>query len=503
MINSGHSDFPAHIPPNRDGIVTDVSRSSTTTVPTRARSATTPAIVGAAQVIQRPDPSIDFADLRGPYELMLDAARAAAADAGAAQLLEKLDWIGVVGGFWSFPNPAQVIGEKLGSPDAGTCITMLSGSAPQELVSLAAQRIANGEMDVALVVGGEARATTERLKRAGEESPWLREPGTGSPERVSDFPDEMIVETLELGGPAVFYALFDDSLRRSMGRTVEEHRDEIARLWARFNEIAVANPFAWDRTPMDATAIREPSPSNRMVAFPYTKSMVAFNVVDMASAVLLCSVDAARAAGVALDRMVFPQACTTSHETWSVTQRRHLHEAPALVTAGRAALDAAGLGIDDIEHVDLYACFPSIVQMSANALGLRLDRPLTVTGGLGFAAAPIANSAGHSISAMVPLVRDGGPGLVHANGGCATKHAFGIYSSSPPEQFRYIDCNDDVDHQARPAGPSDAAGEGIEEASTVSYDRNGPTFTATAMLLPDGRRTFVKTPIDEPVAAPA
>jgi acetyl-CoA C-acetyltransferase len=239
-----------------------------------------------------------------------------------------------------------------------------------------------------------------------------------------------------------------------------------------------------------------------MVAFPYTKSMVAFNVVDMATAVLMCSVDAARAAGVSADRMVFPRACTTSHETWSVTERRTLHETPALVTAGRAALDAAGLTIDEIDHVDLYACFPSIVQMSAAALGLDLERPLTVTGGLGFAAAPIANSSGHAIAAMVPLVREGGNGLVHANGGCATKHAFGIYSATPPEQFRFIDCNDGVDHQARPSGPSDLD-DGTEEASTVAYDRNGPTFTATSMLLADGRRRIVKTPVDDSVEAPA
>jgi acetyl-CoA C-acetyltransferase len=460
----------------------------------------TPAIVGAAQVIQRPDPSIEFADLRGPYELMLDAARQAADDAGAPLLLRKLDWIGVVGGFWSFQNPAQVIGEKLGSPGAGTCLTMMSGSAPQDLVALASQRIANGELDVALIVGGEARATTEKLKRAGEEPPWLRDLGTGTPERVADFPDEMIVETLELGGPAVFYALFDDSLRRSLGRSVDEHRDEIAKLWARFNEVAVANPYAWDRTPMDAATIREPTPTNRMVAFPYTKSMVAFNVVDMATAVVLCSVDAARSAGISRDRLVFPRACTSSHETWSVTERRRLHEAPALVTAGRTALDAAGLSIDEIQHVDLYACFPSIVQMSAAALGLSLERPLTVTGGLGFAAAPIANSSGHAIAAMVPLLRDGGAGLVHANGGCATKHAFGIYSTDPPEQFRYLDCNDEVDHLARPPGAMGKADGGIEEASTVSYDRNGPTFTATAVLLPDDRRVFVKTPTEDSVA---
>jgi acetyl-CoA C-acetyltransferase len=216
--------------------------------------------------------------------------------------------------------------------------------------------------------------------------------------------------------------------------------------------------------------------------------------------VVLCSVDAARSAGISRDRLVFPRACTSSHETWSVTERRRLHEAPALVTAGRTALDAAGLSIDEIQHVDLYACFPSIVQMSAAALGLSLERPLTVTGGLGFAAAPIANSSGHAIAAMVPLLRDGGAGLVHANGGCATKHAFGIYSTDPPEQFRYLDCNDEVDHLARPPGAMGKADGGIEEASTVSYDRNGPTFTATAVLLPDDRRVFVKTPAEDSVA---
>ncbi|HWC36362.1 MAG TPA: hypothetical protein VG650_16260 [Mycobacteriales bacterium] len=461
----------------------------------------TPAIVGAAQVIQRPDPGIDLTDLRGPYELMLEAARTAAADAGAPSLLTKVDWIGVVGGFWSFINPAQVIGTKIGSPDAGSCLTMLSGSAPQELVALAASRIAAGELDVALIVGGEARSSTERLKRAGEEPRWCREPGAGVPERVSDFPDEMIVETLELGGPVVFYALFEDSLRRALGRSVDDHRDRIAELWARFNAVAVANPFAWDRTPRDAAAIREATTDNRMIAFPYTKTMVANNKVDMASALLMCSVDAARAAGVSLDRMVFPRACSTSHETWSVTQRRRLHEAPALRTAGQAALSAAGFGIDDIEHVDLYACFPSIVEMSAAALGLDLTRRLTITGGLGFAGAPIANSSGHAIAAMVPLVREGGHGLVHANGGCATKHAFGIYSTSPPTAFRYVDCSDEVNHDARPAGPTDADAdaEGVEEASTVAYEREGPSYSAAAVLLPDDRRAFVKTPVGDPV----
>ncbi|HVW81895.1 MAG TPA: hypothetical protein VHB69_13240 [Mycobacteriales bacterium] len=455
----------------------------------------TPAIVGAAQTIQRPDTSASVADLRGPIELMVDAARDAAEDAGCPRLLSRVDWVGVVGGFWSYQNPGKLIAERIGSPDAGTCLTFLSGTSPQELVSLASQRIADGELEVALVVGGEARWSRERLQREGIEAQWCKDPGTGEPERIADIPEEVIVETLELGGPVTFYALFEDSLRRASGASVDEHRDRIAALWSRFNDVAVANPYSWDRRAYDAKTIRDPAPDNRMIAFPYAKSMVANNLVDMASAVLLCSVDAARSAGVAADRMVFPRIGTTSHETWTVAQRRLLHGVPALAAAGQAALRESGLVIEEIEHIDLYACFPSIVQMSAAALGIDLERPLTVTGGLGFAGAPIANSSGHAIAAMVPLVREGGDGLVHANGGCATKHAFGIYSTTPPAAYRYIDCNDQVDHDPRPAGPPGDPAGGIEEASTVVYDRSGPTHTVASLVTPDGCRVFTKTPV--------
>jgi acetyl-CoA C-acetyltransferase len=456
----------------------------------------TPAIVGAAQTIQRPDASLDVADLRGPIELMVDAARAAADDAGAAQLLSKIDLIGVVGGFWSYANPAQVIGERIGSPDAATCLTFLSGTSPQELISLASQRIADGELEVALVLGGEARSSRERLQRDGVEAQWCRDPGTTAPERIADIPDEVVVETLELGGPVTFYALFEDSLRRAMGTSVEDHRDQISALWSRFNDVAVTNPYSWDQRGYDARTIREPTPANRMISFPYTKCMVANNLVDMASAVLLCSVEAARAAGVAADRMVFPRVGTTSHETWTVTQRRVLHGVPALAAAGQTALEESGLDIGEIDHIELYACFPSIVQMSAAALGIDLDRPLTVTGGLGFAGSAIANSAGHAIAAMVPLIREGGNGLIHANGGCATKHAFGVYSATPPGRFRYIDCNDQVEHDARPIGSPEDPTDGTEEASTVVYDRNGPTHTVASVITDEGRRVFTKTPID-------
>jgi acetyl-CoA C-acetyltransferase len=459
----------------------------------------TPAIAGTAQSIQRPSDA-DLLDRRGPIDLMLDAARAAADDAGAPSLLEKLDWVAVVGGLWRFTNPGQLIAAAVGSPDAATALSAFSGSSGQDLVGIAAERIARGEIDVALVVGGEARWTEQRLKREGATPRWSTEPGEGTPEALSPFANEMMAEMATLGPPAVSYALFEDSLRASRGESIDTTRDRAAALWAAMSDVAATNPFAWDQSAHSVTQVRDVTADNRMIAFPYTKAMVANNTVDMASAVLLCSVDAARAAGVADDRLVFPLAVTVAHETWQVVNRDQLHGCPALTTAGHTAFKHAGITVDDVEHVDLYACFPSIVQMSANALGLSTDRPLTVTGGLGFAGAPLANSTGQSIAAIVPLVRGGGYGLVHGNGGMATKHAFGVYGTTPPDEFRRIDCQDDVMDNARAGVPDGWSGDGTVEAATVVFDREGPSYLFAAMRAADGARAFARSTDDAAMA---
>jgi acetyl-CoA C-acetyltransferase len=464
------------------------------------QSGSMPAIAGAAQVVQRPGDWRDPSEARGPIELMVDAARAAADDAGALGLLARVGWVGVAGGWWRFRNPGQLVAERIGAPDAHTALSSISGTAPQDLVAIAAERIARGNLDVALVVGGEARWTHQRLKRAGQEPPWPTAGGDHDPEQLPGFPDDLLEEARVLGAAATAYALFDDSLRAARGESIDDHRDRIAQLWASFSTVAVANPYAWDRSPKSAAEIREPSPDNRMISFPYTKAMVANNTVDMGSAVLLCSVGAARSAGLPADRLVFPQVITSSHETWKVAHRHELHGCPALTTAGKAAFEHAGLGPDEVEHIDLYACFPSIVQMSAGALGLDEGRPLTVTGGLGFAGGPVGNATGQSIAAMVERVRGGGIGLVHGNGGNATKHSFAIYSTDPPAQFARIDCNDLVDHRATVELPDGWTGKGTVEAATVVYDREGPSHVLAALRAEPGQRVWATAREDDLIA---
>src|SRR5207244_6690330 len=121
------------------------------------------------------------------------------------------------------------------------------------------------------------------------------------------------------------------------------------------------------------------------------------------------------------------------HDHWWVSERADLHSSPAIRAAGRAVFGLAGVGIDDVAHVDLYSCFPSAVQIGAAELGLGLaetDRPLTVTGGLSFAGGPGNNYSTHAIAPMADVLRaDPGPhGLVTGLGWDRNTQRRALYS---------------------------------------------------------------------------
>lgn len=454
---------------------------------------TTPVIAGAGQVIQRPG-DVDLADARGTIELMADAARTAAADAGASGLLSKVGWIGVAGGWYPHRNPGQLVGALIGADSPVSVRSAISGTGPQDLLGAACRAVAEGSVEVALVVGGEAMWSQQRLKRAGEEPRWITDPGEGDPEKLGHFPQELRDEAMFLGGAPMSYAVFEDALRVAAGHDLDTHRDLIAGLWAGFSAVAATNPYAWDQVARSAAEIRDPGPDNRMISFPYTKALVANNTVDLGSALLVCSAEAAAAAGVARDRMVFPQVIVGCHETWLVANRDRLDRARALEAAAAVVHERLGLGADDYEHVDLYSCFPSIVQISSHVFGFG-ERPLTVTGGLGFAGAAVGNAVGHAMAAMVDRVRGGGRGLIHGNGGVATKHSVGVYDTEPPaDGFAWIDCQDRIDHGERPALAADREGPVTIEAATVVYDREGPAHVLAAVLDDAGARGWVKVP---------
>jgi acetyl-CoA C-acetyltransferase len=293
--------------------------------------------------------------------------------------------------------------------------------------------------------------------------------------------------------PVQVYPIFETALRAAAGRSPGDHLDHIAHLWAGFSAVAVGNEYAAVRDGFTADEIATPTSDNRWIGYPYTKWLVSNDRVDQAAGLVMCSVEKAELLGIPRDRWIFPLAGTDTAEP-TVSLRQDLHRSPAMAVGGGRCLGLADVDIDDIAHLDIYSCFPSAVQIAATELGIGLDRQLTVTGGLTFAGGPWNNYVGHSIATMVDVLRNdpGSLGLVTANGGLISKHAFGLYSTEPPASgFRHDSPQALVDTAPHRDVVTDHTGLVTVEAYTVMHSRdNEPERALVAALTEDGHRTW-------------
>ena len=457
-----------------------------------------PVIIGVGQYLAR---SRESGEWREPADLMENAARTAVADAGLDRMPDfgSIRVVGLLS--WRYGNPARFVAQRLGVDGAELAVSAMGGNAPQSLVNRTARDIASGALDVALLVGGESWRTRMRARRDGIDLEWPR--GADDDLPVSLEPDVPIHHEAEIARgitlPIHVYPMFESALRAARGVDPATHLADISALWSRFSRVAVDNPHAWRREFLTPEQIATPSTDNRMIGTPYTKSMNSNNDVDMAAAVIMCSADWARAHGVRTDRWVFPHSGTDCHEHPHVSHRHRFTETPAIEMGGRLALELAATSIDEIDLIDLYSCFPSAVQLGARSLGLDPFDParqLTRTGGLCFAGGPWNDYVMHAIATMVDdlRARPGELGFIWANGGYATKHAFGVYGTEPPAGgFRHASPQDAIDRlpSRSLATPAEAAGPATIEAFTVMHDRDQtPEFAIASCLLEDGRRAW-------------
>jgi acetyl-CoA C-acetyltransferase len=458
--------------------------------------------VGVGQVSTPADAGLAAADRPEPLELMTAALRAAAEDCDAAAaggsapagsaLLRQADSLRVVAPLgWHAVNPAlavaSALGYESGAEPAQLMVSAIGGNSPQALMHDACRAISRGDLDVVLVTGAEAMYA-RALARRDPAKPWLewaaQPPETPAPEVYGV--DKPGATELEMNRGVVLpvhaYPLFENALRAANGWTFEEHAARIGALWSRFSEVAAGNPDAWIRKARTPAEIVTPSADNRMVSFPYPKLCTANMQVDQGAGYIVCSVEAARSAGVPEERWVFPLAGSDANDHWFISQRAELHRSPAIRLAAAAALGSASLGIDDVATVDLYSCFPAVVQMAASELGLAVDdpsRPLTLTGGLTFGGGPGNNYTSHGIARAVGALRaaPGTAALVTGLGWYATKHSVGVYASRPPEvgdgPFAWRDVQPEVDALPECAVDETATGAVRVETYTVTFDREG------------------------------
>ncbi len=451
-----------------------------------------PVIIGVSQ-ISYAEPRLD-----APFDaidLMSEAVSAAVADTGGSGVAPAIDTLAVVAGLFSFRDPAALIATEIGAPNADTVLTTMGGNTPITFAGELSDRIARGEVDVAVMVSGENNATRRALKKQGrriERRPELRHG-----------PEELWGPTLEMGDeadtarggefPRNTYAVMDSAIRARRGESLDAARDRAAALWAGYAEVATGNPHAADQSGMTAIEIRNASPTNRMVSWPYTKAMCANNHVDQAGAVIIASREAADRLGVPTDQRVYVHDTLSTIDTDSILTRRSLDQVCALGLAARQITDRWG-PLSEIEHLDFYGCFPSVVTLSCEVFGVSPDRQLTVTGGLGFAGAPLNFAAGQSLVGMVQVLRNDSSsrGVVQGNGGHASKHSFGLYSAQPPEKYRFATTTHDDSPTIDQALP-DRSGPVVIDGATVEHDGGGPARAVLACRFDDGSRLWANS----------
>ena len=399
-------------------------------------------------------------------------------------MLEAVDSVRVVNVLsWRYRDPGLLLAQRIRAKDAATRYTGIGGNVPQSLVNQACLDIQAGRTDVVLIAGAETWRTRTRLRASGakaglDETGRLGADGRRRRRRRADGGARRNPNHLDR--PAYVYPMFEQALRIAAGESPDEHRRRIGELWSQFSTVAATNPHAWSREPLSAEEIWQPGPGNRMISWPYTKLMNSNNMVDQGAALVLTSADKATYLQIPSDRWVFPYAGTDSHDTYAIGERAEFYTSPAIRIAGKRALELAGAGIDDVDLIDIYSCFPSAVQVAANELGLPVGdpgRPLTVTGGLTFAGGPWNNYVTHSIATMAEqlIANPGQRGLITANGGYLTKHSFGVYGTEPPaHEFRW----EDVQSSRGPRTTRDSGG-GMERGrhsrgvdDTVQQDGN-------------------------------
>src|SRR6516225_7769092 len=379
-----------------------------------------PVIVGVGEIVDRPK---DIKDGLEPLTLLEEALKRAEADSGAKLLgdIGSLDVVNFLS--WRYRDPEKLLSARLGIAPAHCYYGPVGGESPIRYLHEAAQRIARGECVVAAVCGAEAQSTATKAERAGITPPWtpfasdVEEPKSGAA-----FQKPLAVK-LGVFRPITVYPLYESATSAHWGQSPRQALAESGALWSTYSKVASDNPSSWLKKRFSSDEITTPTADNRLIAWPYTKLMVANPTVNMGAALLLTSLAKARAAGIAEDRLVYPLGGASAEEPRDYLLRDQFYESHPQNAVLKAVMNLAGGDGRKFDAIELYSCFPCVPKMARRTLGLGADVKPTVTGGLTFFGAPLNTYMTHAACAIVRKMRDGAKlGLLYGQGGFVTKH---------------------------------------------------------------------------------
>jgi acetyl-CoA C-acetyltransferase len=459
-----------------------------------------PVIVGVGEIVDRPK---EITEGLEPLTLLEQALKRAEADSGGKLLgeIESLDIVSFLS--WRYRDPEVQLSGRLGIKPKHAYYGPVGGESPIRYLHEAAQRIARGECSVAAVCGAEAQSTATKAERAGVELPWTPfAHDVPEPKRGAAFQKPVAVK-LGVFRPVTVYPFYEAASSAHWGQTPREAMAESGQLWSTYSSVASQNPNAWLKRRFTPEEITTPTPDNRLIAWPYTKLMVANPTVNMGAAVLMTSLAKARAAGIAEDRLVHVWGGASAEEPRDYLIRDQFYESHPQNAVLKAVLELVGGDGKAFDAIELYSCFPCVPKMARRTLGLGPDVQPTVTGGLTFFGAPLNTYMTHAACAMVRKLRNGAKlGLLYGQGGFVTKHHGLVLSPQAPAaalaQDTSVQAEADRHRGTVPDFVTQASGKGSVESFTVLYGRNNEAEHGVVMLrTADNTRALARVPAQD------
>jgi acetyl-CoA C-acetyltransferase len=456
-----------------------------------------PVIVGVGEIVDRPK---EITAGLEPLTLLEQALKRAEEDAGGKLLgdIGSLDVVNFLS--WRYRDPEKQLAQRLGITPAHLYYGPVGGESPIRYLHEAAQRIARGECSVAAVCGAEAQSTATKAERAGVTPPWTPfAHDVEEPKRGAAFQKAMAVK-LGVFRPVTVYPFYEAATSAHWGQTPHEALAESGQLWSTYSAVACENPNAWLKRRFTPDEITTPTPDNRLIAWPYTKLMVANPTVNMGGAILMTSLARARAAGIAEDRLIYPLGGASAEEPRDYLLRDQFYESHPQNAVLNAVMNLGGGDGQKFDAIELYSCFPCVPKMARRTLGLSADVRPTVTGGLTFFGAPLNTYMTHAACAMVRKLRGGAKlGLLYGQGGFVTKHHALVLSWQASRealaQDSSVQAEADRNKRAVPDFVTEASGKAKVESFTVIYGRNGDVEHGVVMLrTPQNNRALARVP---------
>jgi len=277
-----------------------------------------PVIIGIGEYLERPE-SLDKS--LEPLEMMAKALNIANEDSGG-NCLSQIDSLDVVMPMsWRYSDLAGELCAHLSISPKRAVLGPSGGQAPLKYIHDAAKEITEGRSTVAAIVGGEAQHSLISAQRAGQIPPWS--PFANDGPNFADTPGAIHPFSLQLGLylPLNVYTFFEAATAAHWGQTPQEADAETTKILSASSHIAASNPYSWGPTALSADDILTPKPKNRIVAWPYTKSMVASMNVNQSAAVIITSLKNALDMGVPKEHCVFITQGASANEPRDFLER--------------------------------------------------------------------------------------------------------------------------------------------------------------------------------------